>query len=111
MGGMAVRKRDRSFVWRHFLTTLLFAVPLVATLIWVFNSWPIPPSQFITAFAGTLAWLVLGFSLQVRRFSRYRCPDCKKLCGRERYQIGDPLEFYCQDCNTIWTTGFMRGSE
>lgn len=107
---MPTIKNYRAYGLRYLLFNLLSLLPFIPVIvfIWLRASSGIWDSWTWGAFAIFLAGGVFGLWWQHRRHTRIQCPQCGQLIRHEsfnRLQPGDPINFYCKQCDIEWVTG------
>ena len=98
-------KRKVAVRWRkqHLIGETVCGIPLVASLFagayW--SRW-----MFLVALL-VFAW---GFTMQRLRFRKCICETCGAKLQRVM-KSDSAIEFFCQACNTVWTTKVIQDGE
>jgi hypothetical protein len=104
---MAVRKKDPSLQGRQRKNFLMLGGPFaILVLLGVFFCRTL--TSWFLVFVAAAAVGLTGFLREVKLFRRYRCPQCGARLPECPRQDGQPIEFFCQDCDVIWDSGFIE---
>ena len=95
-------KRRVAVKWRrqHFIVDTVAGLAFVGFL-FAGAFWS---RAFILA---ALVVFVVGFTIQRLKFRRCNCETCGAKLGKTM-QNGARIEFYCETCNTVWSTNLIQ---
>jgi hypothetical protein len=98
------RRKLPGFGRKHLLTL----VPIMPFSIWSFVMIITEPSWFWVGLF--VLSCIIGLTPERLDSTRQRCPSCKAKLRRETAASGERIEFPCERCRVVWTTGFVEPS-
>jgi predicted RNA-binding Zn-ribbon protein involved in translation (DUF1610 family) len=108
------RREDRRFGKRYILRNIALAIPPSIALCVLWFSRNEAGSTTWIATASFVVWMVGWVLADVVWFRRYRCPSCGspiRSATITRRQAGDPIIYFCRECNVEWDTRLRESRE
>jgi hypothetical protein len=103
---MPVRKRDASLSRRYYWNFAALGVPFAGCLVLGWSDYGPKPQLRALPIAGAFVFAAIGLVRQELLFRRYRCPTCNRRLQQVSHSSGEPIEYVCEHCDTLWETGF-----
>jgi hypothetical protein len=103
--------RDAHLPRRYFWVHLMGIPPSIIAFAGMWMRWRTFDVVFWSFFAIFIWCWAVGMSFYFFAFRRYRCPLCRghiKATTPAELRPGDPIRYFCENCDVIWETGFSE---
>ena len=107
-------RTDHRFRKRYILRTTCSLVPPLIAFVFVWRDWGQFGVAFWLATAFFLAWIAVWIILDAVMLRAYRCPSCGRRTEASAIldrRAGDPIRYYCSQCDIEWDTGLREASD
>lgn len=102
---------------RYFAGNLLYVLPGIAAFYIMWREFPRPEHgceceltlKFWIGLSVFVAMTLIGGIVEVLRYKRFRCPQCRGIIPQQPAQEDQNVRYYCSVCDIVWDTGLVRG--